>query len=112
MNTGGRFALWVVYAACALLLAQHVAGFSAGTGAFLLGFSVACHLAACVMRLRPARGWVVREGRNGRFRTWEDGWSSWTADPARATYYARREDAEAVHAEDEDAWCVEERWLP
>lgn len=51
-------------------------------------------------------GWIVTSGDGERFRTWKDGMSAWTADRQEATRYARRVDAEAVHREDEDAWCI------
>lgn len=65
-------------------------------------------------RLWPPRrtGWVVMDGARTKFRTWQDGWSTWTTDPAEAVYYARRRDAEEAHREDEDAWAIVERALP
>jgi len=51
-------------------------------------------------------GWIVGSGDGKRWRTWSDGMSDWTADREQATRYARREDAEAVHREDEDAWTI------
>lgn len=51
-------------------------------------------------------GWIVTSGDGLSFRTWLDGVPSWTANREEATRYARRCDAEAVHKEDEDAWCV------
>jgi hypothetical protein len=53
-----------------------------------------------------AAGWVVENGGGTRWRTWENGWSAWTDNVDDATRYARREDAEAVHRDDEDAWRV------
>lgn len=52
-------------------------------------------------------GWIVASADGLRFRMWETGWPRWTDDRQLATRYARREDAEAVHSEDEDAWRVE-----
>lgn len=52
-------------------------------------------------------GWIVCSGDGKRFRVWEDGGATWTEDRLKATRYARREDAEAVHREDDDAWSVE-----
>lgn len=52
-------------------------------------------------------GWIVSNANGDRWRTWEGGFSAWTDDREKATRYARREDAEAVHAEDEDAWRIE-----
>lgn len=53
-----------------------------------------------------AAGWIVGNSEDNRWRSWDQGGPVWVDDRARATRYARREDAEAVHAEDEDAWCV------
>lgn len=52
-------------------------------------------------------GWIVGSGDGERWRCWRDGFSDWTIDRDAATRYARREDAEAVHREDEDAWTVQ-----
>lgn len=52
-------------------------------------------------------GWIVGSGDGKRFRHWEDGNPTWTDDRTKATRYARREDAEAVHREDEDAWSIQ-----
>lgn len=51
-------------------------------------------------------GWIIGDGSQTAWRTWQNGFSAWTGKPEEATRYARRIDAEAVHAEDEDAWCV------
>lgn len=51
-------------------------------------------------------GWIVTDGGGETYRTWQYGMSGWTKDRSKATRYARRKDAEAVHAEDEDAWRV------
>ena len=51
-------------------------------------------------------GWVVMNGDGTQYRTWKDGWSAWTDHREEATRYARRQDAEAVHSEDEDAWFI------
>lgn len=53
-----------------------------------------------------AGGWIAGSADGNRFRTWKDGYAAWTDDRNEATRYARRIDAEAVHAEDEDAWRV------
>jgi hypothetical protein len=53
------------------------------------------------------QGWIVLSGDGKRYRAWADGWSAWTDDRENATRYARRKDAEAVHAEDEDAWFIQ-----
>jgi hypothetical protein len=69
-------------------------------------------IAFLLARLAPAQpdaqqGWIVSNGAGTKWRTWESGLSGWTEDREKATRYARREDAEAVHAEDDDAWRVE-----
>lgn len=51
-------------------------------------------------------GWIVTSADGLRFRMWETGFPRWTDRRSDATRYARRVDAEAVHAEDEDAWRV------
>lgn len=50
--------------------------------------------------------WIVGNGNGDRWRAWKDGNPVWVEDREKATRYARREDAEAVHGEDEDAWRV------
>ena len=54
----------------------------------------------------PAGGWVVMDGDGKHYRTWRDGFPAWTSEAGKATRYLRREDAEAVHYEDEGAWLV------
>lgn len=53
-----------------------------------------------------ASGWVVTNGDGNRFRCWEEGSPSWTPKVDKAVRYARREDAEAVHYDDDGAWRV------
>lgn len=50
--------------------------------------------------------WIVSNAAEDRWRCWEDGWSTWTDDKEKATRYARREDAEAVHQHDDAAWKI------
>lgn len=50
--------------------------------------------------------WIVGNGSDTRWRAWDQGNPVWVDDRQKATRYSRREDAEAVHAEDEDAWTV------
>ena len=65
------------------------------------------NLPAILAALRVAgEGWIIGNARRDMWRTWEDGWSAWTPDRDKATRYHRREDAEAVHTGDEDAWFV------
>ena len=51
-------------------------------------------------------GWIVGNAKGDRWRTWESGMPDWTDDREKAIRYARREDAEMAHAEDDDAWKV------
>lgn len=54
-------------------------------------------------------GWVVAnalEGAEQRFRRWGQVGPEWTADRDAALWFARRSDAEAFAAEDEDAWRI------
>lgn len=51
-------------------------------------------------------GWIVGNGSGDRWRAWDQGNPVWVDDRDQATRYARRVDAEAVHAEDEDVWSV------
>ena len=51
--------------------------------------------------------WIVSNANGDQWRVWQHGFPAWSKDRNKATRYARREDAEAVHAEDEDAWRVE-----
>lgn len=58
----------------------------------------------------PSEGpFVVADGGvtgENRFRTMKDGMSAWTIDFDEALQFARRKDAEAFAAEDEDAWQI------
>lgn len=51
--------------------------------------------------------WIIANSAGDRWRVWRNGNIEWTEHRGHATRYVRREDAEAVHAEDEDAWRVE-----
>jgi hypothetical protein len=51
-------------------------------------------------------GWIVGNADQTRWRAWREGEIGWTEKREDATRYARREDAESVHREDEDAWFV------
>ena len=53
------------------------------------------------------QGWVIGNGNGTKWRAWINGAAAWVESRAEATRYARRCDAEAVHAEDDDAWLVE-----
>lgn len=52
------------------------------------------------------QGWVIGDGGGKHWRAWQNGLPKWTSDRALATRYHRREDAEAAHLEDDDAWVV------
>lgn len=64
-------------------------------------------LARAAIAAMPAQGWIVGNGSGDCWRAWEDGFSVWTEDRSKAARYARREDAEAVHREDDDAWTIQ-----
>jgi hypothetical protein len=51
-------------------------------------------------------GWIVGNAAGDQWRAWGFAGSVWTPDRDKAVRYARREDAEAVHEHDEDAWRV------
>ena len=51
-------------------------------------------------------GWIVGNSDGTKWRVWDSLGPKWTTDRDRATRYARRVDAEQVHAEDEGAWRV------
>ncbi len=64
-------------------------------------------LPAAPERTADSSGWVVGNGDGTKWRRWTDCGPEWTPDISAATRFARREDAEAVHAGDEDAWTVQ-----
>ena len=51
-------------------------------------------------------GWIMGDSEGRRWRGWGNYGPTWQTDPMKAIRFARREDAEAVFAEDEDAWTV------
>jgi len=64
---------------------------------------------AAIAAMRPVDaegGWIIGNGAGDKWRAWQDGFSCWVDDLSEATRYYRREDAEAVHMHDEDAWRV------
>ena len=70
-----------------------------------------CYCADCVEgmpheRHNDLRGYIVGNGDRTKWRAWINGMPDWVDDPADATRYGFRSDANAVHGEDEDAWCV------
>ena len=57
------------------------------------------------------RGWLIENGKQGaelRYRSMEQGFSIWVADPNDALRFSRRIDAEMFSAEDEEAWRITE----
>ncbi len=54
-----------------------------------------------------AFGWIVADGQGERWRMWGDSGPEWTADRSKALRFARRDDAEAFAANDEDAWSIQ-----
>lgn len=59
-----------------------------------------------VERKDNLRGYIVGNSDRTKWRAWINGMPTWVDDPTEATRYGFRSDANAVHAEDEDAWCV------
>jgi hypothetical protein len=56
-------------------------------------------------RSLETQGWVISDGQDKQYRTFENSYCEWsTLD--KAIRFARREDAEAFAAEDEDAWHI------
>ena len=51
-------------------------------------------------------GWIMGDSEGRRWRGWGNYGPTWQTDPMKAIRFARRKDAEAVFAEDEDAWTV------
>lgn len=51
-------------------------------------------------------GWVVADAQGDSFRAWGDWGPGWVDDAEEALFFARRRDAEAFCAEDEDAWRI------
>ena len=73
------------------------------------GLTYSAALAALFSRFSEpptTEGWVVMDGDAKLFRTWRDGMPRWTDQMLLATRYMRRQDAEAVHREDEEAWRI------
>lgn len=51
-------------------------------------------------------GWIMGDSEGRRWRGWGNYGPTWQTDPMKAIRFAHRKDAEAVFAEDEDAWTV------
>lgn len=81
-----------------------------GQGAYAWQSRELCGKAAAALSaMRPVDaegGWIIGNGAGDKWRAWQDGFSCWVDDLSEATRYYRREDAEAVHMHDEDAWRV------
>jgi hypothetical protein len=56
----------------------------------------------------PARGtaWIIADASETRFRCWSDYGFAWTMNQRDALWFARREDAEKIAEDDEDAWKI------
>ena len=55
--------------------------------------------------------WLIENGKSGedlKYRYFRDGWTEWTTDPYKALWLSRREDAESVAAEDDEAMHIVE----
>lgn len=65
-------------------------------------------LARAAITAIPSRGegWIVGDSTGSLWRTWGSGYPEWTVNRDDATRFSRREDAEAVHRDDEEAWLV------
>ena len=55
--------------------------------------------------------WLIENGKEVpalRYRGWAPAGPCWVTDPYEALWFIRRQDAEAISAEDEDAWRITE----
>ena len=62
-------------------------------------------------KLPEAYAWLIENGKDGddiKYRAWKDGFSCWVSNPYEAVWFVRREDAESISMEDEDAWFIRE----
>jgi hypothetical protein len=71
---------------------------------YILRYAIKYYLAA--LPASEPTGWIVANGDGTKWGCWKNGLPDWTYNRDEATRYARREDAEAVHSEDEDAWSI------
>ena len=67
-----------------------------------------CGRAAVEIECLRAGGWIVGDGSGKHWRTWQNGMPKWTSDRDLALQYNRRQDAEAAHLDDDDAWVIEQ----
>ncbi len=51
------------------------------------------------------KGFVVLNGDRSKYRCWDHG-PAWTDDKEKALWFSRREDADALCGDDEDAWYI------
>lgn len=51
-------------------------------------------------------GFIIANGRQDMFRAWVPEGPTWTTDKRKALMFVRREDADAVAAEDPDGWFI------
>uniref|UniRef100_A0A6M3KEK7 Uncharacterized protein n=1 Tax=viral metagenome TaxID=1070528 RepID=A0A6M3KEK7_9ZZZZ len=61
--------------------------------------------------MKTVYAWLIENGEAGdaiQYRSWKHGWPCWVSDPYKALWFVRREDAELISEEDEDAWCIVE----
>lgn len=68
-------------------------------------------LTAGFAELADAGGWIIGNADRTQWRRWGEAGLEWTSDRETALRFARRSDAEAVAADDEDAWRIV-RYLP
>jgi len=72
---------------------------------------------ALAIAARPAQagevaGFVIGDGQGKRWRCWGESGPEWTTDRDAALRFSRREDAEAVARNDEDAWQIQSVGTP
>lgn len=60
-----------------------------------------------VVAVASSQAWVVADGQGARWRKWGDSGPEWTTDRDAALHFARRLDADAFAADDEDAWLIQ-----
>jgi len=60
-----------------------------------------------VKRTKTVFAWLI-ENTNGHYIMWENGNPAWTSNPYKALWFCRKEDAESISQEDEDAWFIVE----
>lgn len=60
------------------------------------------------MTLRRAPAYIIADASRTRFRCWsgEEGGFAWTMNQREALWFCRREDADRIASDDEDAWYI------